>query len=206
MAHSAEPHAARGVPKGPVKSRAPQPNQLGSLSALQAAVNDASSRAAALWLSFLTFMAYLTMTVGAVTHEALLKQTAIKLPVLNVELPLVGFFWIAPLFFLLFHFYLFLQLVILVRKVASFDANLRIAVATEWEREEYRKRLDSFLVVQFMCGAKEERTGMTSSIASIYSCHYACHFADLVASAVSTDIPALSRYLGNVGSSDSNLD
>ena len=164
MANSAGSPKGRGVPKSAVKSPAPQPNQLGSLSALQAAVNDASSRAAALWLSFLTFMAYLTMTVGAVTHEALLKQTAIKLPVLNVELPLVGFFWIAPLFFLLFHFYLFLQLVILVRKVASFDANLRIAVATEEEREEYRKRLDSFLVVQFLCGAKEERTGMTGRL------------------------------------------
>jgi uncharacterized protein YjbI with pentapeptide repeats len=104
------------------------------------------------------------MTVGAVTHEILLKQKPIKLPVLNVDLPLVGFFWIAPLFFLLFHLYLFLQLVILVRKVASFDANLRIAVATEPEREEYRKRLDSFLIVQFLCGAEEERTGMTGRL------------------------------------------
>jgi uncharacterized protein YjbI with pentapeptide repeats len=158
------PPGGRGIPKGAVKSRAPQQSQIGNLSGLQGAVNDASSRAAALWLSFLTFMAYLTMTVGAVTHEALLKQKPIKLPVLNVDLPLVSFFWIAPLFFLLFHFYLFLQLVILVRKVASFDANLRAAVATEQEREEYRKRLDSFLVVQFLCGAQEERTGVTGRL------------------------------------------
>ena len=109
-------------------------------------------------------MAYLTMTVGAVTHENLLKQTAIKLPVLNVELPLVAFFWIAPIFFLLFHFYLFLQLVILVRKVASFDANLRTAVTGDREQEEYRKRLDPFLVVQFLCGANEERNGMTGRL------------------------------------------
>ena len=92
MAHSAEPSTGRGVPKGPAKSHAPQPSQTGELSALEGAVNDASSRAASLWLSFLTFMAYLTMTVGAVTHEALLEQKPIKLPVLNVDLPLVGFF------------------------------------------------------------------------------------------------------------------
>src|SRR5713101_6289269 len=103
----------RALPKATAKPRAPRSNparsnsQAGDLSALQTAVNDASSRAAALWLSFLTFMAYLTMTMGAVTHEALLKQNAIKLPVLNVDLPLVAFFWIAPIFFLLFHFYLF---------------------------------------------------------------------------------------------------
>ncbi len=164
MAHSAEPSTGRGVPKGPAKSHAPQPSQTGELSALEGAVNDASSRAASLWLSFLTFMAYLTMTVGAVTHEALLEQKPIKLPVLNVDLPLVGFFWIAPLFFLLFQFYLFLQLVILVRKVASFDASLRTAVATAEEQEKYRKRLDTFLVVQFLSGAEEERSGLTGRL------------------------------------------
>jgi uncharacterized protein YjbI with pentapeptide repeats len=154
----------KSVSKGATKSRAPQPSQTGGLPGLQAAVNDASSRAAGLWLSFLTFMAYLTMTVGAVNHEALLRQTAIKLPVLNVELPLVGFFWIAPLFFLLFHFYLFLQLVILVRKLASFDVILRTAVPTEQEQEEYRQRLDTFLIVQFLSGAEEERKGLTGRL------------------------------------------
>src|SRR5665213_3874942 len=112
MADVTRPHGGQGIPRDSAKSHAPHPGQTGDLASLQGAVNDAWSRAAALWLSFLTFMAYLTMTVGAVTHEALLRQTGIQLPVLNVQLPLVGFFWIAPLFFLLFHFYLFLQLVI----------------------------------------------------------------------------------------------
>jgi uncharacterized protein YjbI with pentapeptide repeats len=130
-------------------------------SALMSAVNSASSGAAGLWLSFLTFMAYLTMTVGSVTHLDLLLAKPIKLPVLNVELPLVAFFWIAPLFFLLFHFYLFLQLVMLVRKVATFEEGLELSPLREEEREQYRKRLDSFLVVQFLFGAKEERNGTT---------------------------------------------
>jgi uncharacterized protein YjbI with pentapeptide repeats len=164
MARSAEPSQGRGIPKGTVDPHAPRSGQTDDLSSLQGAVNDASSRAAALWLSFLTFMAYLTMTVGAVTHEALLEQSVIQLPVLNVQLPLVGFFWIAPLFFLLFHFYLFLQLVILVRKVASFDTNLRVAIEAEQKREEYRKRLDTFLIVQFLSGAEEERKGLTGRL------------------------------------------
>jgi uncharacterized protein YjbI with pentapeptide repeats len=164
MANSTEPHGSRSAPKGSANSRPSQPSPASSLPGLQSAVNDSSSRTAALWLSFLTFMAYLTMTVGAVTHEALLKQTTIKLPVLNVELPLVAFFWIAPLFFLLFHFYLFLQLVILVRKVACFDATLRGAVETQQQREEYRRRLDTFLVVQFLVGAEEERKGLTGRL------------------------------------------
>ena len=164
MANVAKPRAGRSAPNGDTKVVAPQSNKLDNLKALQSAINDASSRTAALWISFLTFMAYLTMTVGAVTHENLLKQTPIKLPVFNVDLPLVGFFWIAPLFFLLVHFYLFLQLVILVRKLASFDASLDAAVANKEEREEYRKRLDGFLVVQFLCGVEELRHGLTGKL------------------------------------------
>jgi uncharacterized protein YjbI with pentapeptide repeats len=152
--------AARNAAQANEPTAAPQID----LPGLQAAINQASSSAASLWLSFLTFMAYLTMTVGAVTHEILLKQKPIVLPVLNVNLPLVGFFWIAPLFFLLFHFYLFLQLSILVRKVASFDRTLRETVATEPAREDYRKRLDPFLIVQFLGGAREERIGMTGRL------------------------------------------
>jgi uncharacterized protein YjbI with pentapeptide repeats len=164
MADAADTSDDRSSRKRARKSAVSKPSQPGGLPGLQSAVNDTSSRAAALWLSFLTFMAYLTMTVGAVTHESLLRQTAIKLPVLNVDLPLVAFFWIAPLFFLLFHFYLFLQLVILVRKVASFDGALRAAVETDEEREEYRRRLDTFLIVQFLIGAEEERKGLTAKL------------------------------------------
>jgi len=164
MADVAKPRSGRRAPNSDTKVVAPLSSKLDNLKALQGAINDASSRSAALWISFLTFMAYLTMTVGAVTHENLLKQTTIKLPVFNVDLPLVGFFWIAPLFFLLVHFYLFLQLVILVRKLASFDASLDAAVASKEEREEYRKRLDGFLVVQFLCGVEELRNGLTGKL------------------------------------------
>ena len=62
------------------------------LASLLSAVNEASARAGVLWLSFLMFMAYLTLTVGSVTHEFLLLQKPIKLPVLGVDLPLIGFF------------------------------------------------------------------------------------------------------------------
>jgi uncharacterized protein YjbI with pentapeptide repeats len=163
MADSADTSQGKSTRNASKQANA-QSGPPGGLSGLQSAVNDTSSRTAALWLSFLTFMAYLTMTAGAVTHEDLLKQTAIKLPVMNVELPLVGFFCIAPLFFLLFHFYLFLQLIILVRKVAGFDAALQAVVETDEEREEYRRRLDTFLIVQFLIGAEEERNGLIAKL------------------------------------------
>jgi len=125
--------------------------------AVQASVNDASSRVAGLWISFLTFAAYLSITVGSVTHEMMLKELAIKLPVLSVELPVFAFFVIAPFFFLLFHFYLFLQILMLVRKINGYNKVLHERVADPEDRNAFRRRLDTFLIVQFMCGMEHEK-------------------------------------------------
>ena len=52
----------------------------------------------------------LAIAFGSVTHRDLFLETPIKLPLLNVDLPLVGFFAVAPTVLLIFHFYVFLQL------------------------------------------------------------------------------------------------
>src|ERR1700720_784958 len=95
-----------------------------NLGAFEKAVNDAAGRVGALWLSFITLIAYLLIAVGAVTHRDLLLEKALKLPLLNVDLPLIGFFAAAPFFFILFHFYVFLQFQGLARKLLVYDALL----------------------------------------------------------------------------------
>ena len=49
-------------------------------------------------------------------------------------------------------------------QVASFDAALRTVVEEDKEREDYRRRLDTFLIVQFLIGAEEEREGLTAKL------------------------------------------
>jgi len=132
--------------------------------AVQASVNDASSRVAGLWISFLTFAAYLSITVGSVTHEMMLKELAIKLPILSVELPVFAFFVIAPFFFLLFHFYLFLQILMLVRKINGYNKVLHERVADPDDRNAFRRRLDTFLIVQFMCGMERKKKELSDSL------------------------------------------
>ena len=83
------------------------PKDLGEL---QKALNKAAGKASVLWTTFTTFQLYLAIAFGSVTHRDLFLETPIKLPLLNVELSLVGFFVVAPLLLLIFHFYLFLQL------------------------------------------------------------------------------------------------
>jgi hypothetical protein len=43
---------------------------------------------------------YIGIAAGAVTHKDLLLANAVKLPFLGVELPLVAFFFLAPILFI----------------------------------------------------------------------------------------------------------
>ena len=152
-----------GQPKDmATETHAKNASAMTDLAQVASAVNDASSRTTALWLSFLTFLAYLTMAVGSVTHVMLFRESPIKLPVLNVDLPLVAFFWIAPIFFVLFHFYLFLQILILVRKASAYDALLRATIKDKISQEEHRNRLDTFIILQLLFGGQKERAGVTA--------------------------------------------
>ncbi len=78
---------------------------------LRDALNDASSHNGRFLISFLLFQAYLLITVGAVTdYTLLMPESTVKLPLLDVEMPLFGFFIVAPLILLIIHFNLLLHL------------------------------------------------------------------------------------------------
>jgi hypothetical protein len=66
----------------------------------------------------------LAIAFGSVTHRDLFLETSIKLPLLNVDLALVGFFVVAPALLVIFHFYLFLQLLGLAIKAKEYNTLL----------------------------------------------------------------------------------
>jgi hypothetical protein len=127
---------------------------------LERAVNDTAARTSALWLSFLSFVTYLAITVGAVTHRMLFLANDIKLPLFSAELPLEGFFIIAPVLLLIFHFYLLLQFVALSRRIATYDEALQHFGLDPAGQVPLRRRLDSFVFVQLLAGAPDERKGI----------------------------------------------
>ena len=131
------------------------------LDPFQKAVNEAAARVRGLWLGFVALMAYLFIAVGAVKHVDLVLENPVKLPVLNVDLPLIGFFGIAPVFFLINHFYLLLMLLGLGRRIAEFNAELAKTAGDEASHLRERRKLDSFVIVQMLGGTKEEREGLT---------------------------------------------
>jgi len=132
------------------------PKDLGEL---QRAVNDTAGKTSVLWTTFITFELYLVIAFGSVKHRDLFLETPIKLPLLNVDLPLVGFFVVAPTVLVIFHFYVFLQLLALASKAKDYDTLLRQTIFDPSDDQYVRQRLDSFLLLQLLVGSAEQRTG-----------------------------------------------
>ena len=132
------------------------PKDLGEL---QKALNEAAGKASILWTTFITFQLYLAIAFGSVTHRDLFLETPIKLPLLNVDLALVGFFVVAPLLLLIFHFYLFLQLLGLASIAKDYNTLLLEKAPAASDRRYLRQRLDVFPILRFLAGPSDQRTG-----------------------------------------------
>lgn len=130
------------------------------LDALRNAVVDAAGVGAGLWFSYLFVLLYLLIAVGSVTHRDLLYASPIKLPFLAVDLPLVGFFVLGPLLFLIVHLYVLLHLVLLASKVGVFRTELEAQIADDDTRARLRRQLPSNIFVQLLAGPREMRTGI----------------------------------------------
>ncbi len=92
------------------KKRLELEEQSESLAEARKALESATNIARGLWLTFMSLVAYLAVAVGSVTHRDLFLEKPIKLPLLNADLPLVAFFWIAPVLLVVYHGNLLLNL------------------------------------------------------------------------------------------------
>ena len=130
------------------------------LDALLASLNGSAERFQTLWFSFLGLTLYLAITALATTHRMLLLGEPQTLPILNIKVELLPFYIIAPLLYLIFHFYLLMMLALLARTAAEFDKQLRSTLPGEPERERYRAQVGNSLFLQSLVGMKSERTGV----------------------------------------------
>jgi hypothetical protein len=134
------------------------------LLALRDAVVDAASVGAGLWFSYVFALLYFLISVGSITNRDLFLESPVKLPFLNVDLPLLGFFWLGPAIFLIVHTYVLLHFVLLAGKVGDFDAELQTQIADEDVRGRLRRQLPSNIFVQFLAGPREVRSGVLGSL------------------------------------------
>src|SRR5688500_2445767 len=88
--------------------------------ALEAA-NTAAGMVHNLYLSFLLLGTYIGIIIASTTDEQLLRVSSVTLPLLNVAMPILGFYIVIPWLFVLFHFNLLYQYTLLGRKLRVFD-------------------------------------------------------------------------------------
>jgi uncharacterized protein YjbI with pentapeptide repeats len=92
--------------------------------ALLDAVNSASEKVAALHIAFLALCTYVLVIVFSTTDLDLLLGKGIKLPVVDVEVPIVGFYATVPYLLVLVHFHLLLVLQLHSRKLHALDETI----------------------------------------------------------------------------------
>jgi len=130
------------------------------LGAFRDAVVEGAGVSAGLWLSYLLVLFYLAISAGGVTHRDLLLENPLKLPILYVDVPLVGFFVLGPALFLIIHCYVLLHFALLASKVGTLHAELQTQIPDERTRALLRGQLPSNIFVQFLAGPREVRTGI----------------------------------------------
>ncbi len=130
------------------------------VSALERSLNDSATRVSTIWVSFLIFSLYLLNTATTVTHRQLLLAESLKLPVLNIDLPLWGFSFLAPILFVILHAYVLLQLVLLARTAEAYNAAVERAGLPPDENASLRQRLTNTMFAQIFAGSPREREGL----------------------------------------------
>jgi hypothetical protein len=147
------------VPPDPTEKFAKEAHDLDTL---KKTVEDAAAVSAGFWLSYLFVLFYIGIAAGAVTHKDLLLENPVKLPFLSdVPLPLIAFFFLAPMVFIISHAYTLLHFVMLAAKVGVFDAELRRQLGDAPETQDaFRRQLPSNIFVQFLAGPRDIRKGI----------------------------------------------
>lgn len=110
--------------------------------------NQAASEARNIWYGFLAYGAFLTVAVAGTTHRMMFLETPISLPILSIELDLVGFFITAPILLVVLHLYLVVKLVLLSESYATLEAQVERDIPLAADREQMRKHLNTSIFLQ----------------------------------------------------------
>jgi uncharacterized protein YjbI with pentapeptide repeats len=128
------------------------------LESIRAAVDDAAAVGGALWFSYLFVLFYLAVAAGAVTHADLFLENPVKLPFLNIDLPLLAFFFLAPILFLFAHGYTLMHLVMLTEEAKDYDEALREQIGADSPvSDKLRRQLPSNIFIQYLAGPARMR-------------------------------------------------
>ena len=117
------------------------------------AVNESAHAVRNGWVFFLALTAFFFVTVAGVTHQDLLLNSPVALPILQIGIALKRFFLFAPLILVLVHFAVLLQYAMLARKTRALHSFLREKEkSSTFRTHPLRLELSSYFFVQAMAG------------------------------------------------------
>jgi uncharacterized protein YjbI with pentapeptide repeats len=128
--------------------------------ALERAVNDSANRVSGIWLSFVAFSAYVAAAASMITHRQLFLEESIKLPTINIDVPLIAAAILLPLLFTIYHLYVLIQVLLLARTADAYNDAIARAVPDTIESTRVRQRLANTLFAQLFAGSPREREGV----------------------------------------------
>ncbi|MGZ5127733.1 MAG: hypothetical protein ACXWC1_33620, partial [Burkholderiales bacterium] len=132
--------------------------------ALERSVNDSAGRVSGIWLSFVAFSAYVAATASMISHRQIFLEDPIKLPTLNIDLPLLAAAILLPLLFVIYHVFVLVQVVLLARTAAAYNEAIEHAVPDPADSTRVRQRLANTLFAQLFAGSPRERTGYVGGL------------------------------------------
>ena len=124
-----------------MKKKRRSQSRRGDIDRQREAINAAVPGVRNTFIVFLLVGLYILLLTGSTTDEQLLRGSSLPLPFLNVTLPLIGAYSVAPILFVVLHVYLLLQIFLMARRIALFRAN-----------KQQPELLSQFFIVQMLIG------------------------------------------------------
>jgi uncharacterized protein YjbI with pentapeptide repeats len=130
------------------------------VAALERSVNESAGRVSGIWLSFVAFSAYLAAAASMISHRQIFLEEPIKLPTINIDLPLLASAILLPVLFVIYHVFVLLQVVLLARTADAYNDAIEHGVTDVADRTRIRQRLANTLFAQLFAGSPREREGL----------------------------------------------
>jgi hypothetical protein len=118
----------------------------------RSALENASDVVIPLWISYLSLLSYLAVTVGPVTSRDVFLESNLKLPILSIDVPMFVFSIGAPLLFGFFHFYTLLHFNLMAARAEQFNKCLEKLEFNDEQQDKERQRLGINVFVQYLAG------------------------------------------------------
>ncbi|MDD5319674.1 MAG: pentapeptide repeat-containing protein [Methylococcales bacterium] len=102
-------------------------------------------------ITFMSLLLYVAIIISSTSHEQILRIDPVKLPLLNVDIPIVGFFWFMPGFLFFLHLYILLQHYLFSQRAFRFRAALERETDEE-TKNHLRRSLGNLPFLHWLAG------------------------------------------------------